>query len=131
MSAQGVLRVLPTPTPIRDSSGRQWAAYSLEDAKKLIVLDDELYSLRLQKEIWGEARQGFEGQVTLLREILAKEQEKYDLLNARFLEKSTQLDLTIEEKNRLKYRRNWALFGGRSTLLTAVATLGLGFALAK
>jgi hypothetical protein len=104
------MRVLPSPVPVRDS----------------LILDSELYTLRLQKEIWGEARQGFQGQVDLLKEIVSKQEEKYTLLNDRFLEKSKLLDKTIEEKNRYKYRRSFALFGGRATFMSGLVLLGLG-----
>ena len=125
------MKVLPTPHRVVDAQGRQWAAYDLDQAKQLMVFDDELHSLRIQRELWLGIDVGWARQVLLLRELLDKEKQKYDLLNARFLEKSQLLDLTIEEKNRFKYRRSWALFGGRSTLLTALATIGVGYALAR
>lgn len=125
------MKVLPVPTPVQDSQGRQWAGYTLDQAKQLMVLDDELYSLRLQGGIWQEARRGYKGQVSLLKQLLTKEQEKYALLDARFLEKSRTLDLTIEEKNQLKYQRRWALFGGRSSFLASLALVGIGVAVSR
>lgn len=103
----------------------------MDQAKKLLEYDSELYHLRLQKDIWGEARDGYQGQVDLLKEIISKHEERYDLLNHRFLDKSKLLDQTIEEKNQYKYRRSFALFGGRSFLVSGLLLLGLGIAIAK
>lgn len=119
------MRVLPRPTRVVDAEGRQWAGYTLEQSKKLLELDDELYSLRLRENIWGGLEQGYKGQISLLREVMAKQEEKYDLLNHRFLDKSTLLDRTIEEKNQYKYRRSFALFGGRAGLLGSLLGIGL------
>ena len=127
LRAEGFL-VLPAPHPIFDAKGNQWAGYNLDQAKQLLTLDDEMYSLRLQKDIWGEARKGYEGQVVLLKELLVKEGQKFDLLQARFDEKAKTLDKAIEEKNQYKYQRKWALFGGRASLLPALLILGLGAA---
>lgn len=124
-------RALPTPTRVIDAQGKQWAGYDLAQAKQLMVLDDELYSLRLQKEIWGEVRKGYEGQVGILKELIAKEEQKYELLNVRFQEKAVTLDKTIEEKNQYKYRRTWALFGGRSFFLSGLLLVGLGVAVTR